>query len=100
MTTKKYIKDYPRPQFVRDNWVDLNGEWRFGFDDTRTGEAEGWQRSFGETAALSFPSHTRRRLAASGRKLIIRASGTIDSWIFQQRLKASASSCIFKRSII
>ena len=22
---KCYKKDYPRPQFVRDNWVNLNG---------------------------------------------------------------------------
>lgn len=27
--TKKYIKDYPRPQFVRDGWLCLNGEWVF-----------------------------------------------------------------------
>ena len=24
---------YPRPQFVRENWIDLNGEWKFAFDD-------------------------------------------------------------------
>ena len=24
---KCYKKDYPRPQFVRDNWVNLNGTW-------------------------------------------------------------------------
>jgi beta-galactosidase/beta-glucuronidase len=26
---------YPRPQLVRDNWVSLNGEWDFTFDDER-----------------------------------------------------------------
>jgi Beta-galactosidase/beta-glucuronidase len=39
MTTKMYIKNYPRPQFVREQWVDLNGEWNFAFDDANTGEA-------------------------------------------------------------
>ena len=24
--------EYPRPQFVRDNWQNLNGEWQFEFD--------------------------------------------------------------------
>ena len=26
---KCYKKDYPRPQFVRDNWMNLNGKWNF-----------------------------------------------------------------------
>ncbi|GLX66046.1 glycoside hydrolase family 2 protein [Paenibacillus glycanilyticus] len=39
MTTKMYIKNYPRPQFVREQWVDLNGEWNFAFDDANAGEA-------------------------------------------------------------
>ena len=25
--------EYPRPQFVRENWINLNGEWKFSFDD-------------------------------------------------------------------
>lgn len=25
--------EYPRPQFIRDDWMMLNGEWRFSFDD-------------------------------------------------------------------
>lgn len=24
--------EYPRPQFVRDLWMSLNGEWDFSFD--------------------------------------------------------------------
>lgn len=34
--------EYPRPQFVRDEWVNLNGEWEFAFDDKDEGLAEGW----------------------------------------------------------
>lgn len=43
MTTQNYIKDYPRPQFVRDSWQNLNGEWDFRFDDANVGEIEKWQ---------------------------------------------------------
>jgi len=25
--------EYPRPNFVRDNWMSLNGTWRFSFDE-------------------------------------------------------------------
>ena len=25
-------KEYPRPELVRENWIDLNGEWDFAFD--------------------------------------------------------------------
>ena len=27
-----YIRECPRPDFVRENWVSLNGEWDFSFD--------------------------------------------------------------------
>ena len=30
---KCYKKGYPRPQFVRDEWEDLNGEWQFAFGE-------------------------------------------------------------------
>ncbi len=30
--------EYPRPQFKRDEWLPLNGEWEFEFDDNNQGE--------------------------------------------------------------
>ena len=30
---KCYIKGYPRPQFVRADWLSLDGEWRFAFGE-------------------------------------------------------------------
>ncbi len=33
--------EYPRPQFVRDGWVNLNGEWEFEIDQGCSGEARG-----------------------------------------------------------
>jgi len=37
--------EYPRPQFVRDNnWINLNGEWDFGFDDANVGLKERWYK--------------------------------------------------------
>lgn len=34
--------EYPRPQFVRDEWLNLNGEWEFAFDDANKGRELGW----------------------------------------------------------
>ena len=34
--------EYPRPQFVRDTWLNLNGEWEFAFDDDGKGVQLGW----------------------------------------------------------
>ncbi len=36
--------EYPRPQFVRRNWINLNGTWRFAFDDEDRGRRERWYR--------------------------------------------------------
>ena len=35
--------EYPRPQFRRDEWMSLNGEWEFSFDDNDEGKIKGWQ---------------------------------------------------------
>ncbi|KAF4326260.1 hypothetical protein G195_000316 [Phytophthora kernoviae 00238/432] len=35
-------QDYPRPQFVRKDWMSLNGEWEFEFDDHNKGRSENW----------------------------------------------------------
>ena len=34
--------EYPRPQLVRDQWLNLNGEWEFAFDDADEGLRLGW----------------------------------------------------------
>lgn len=31
--TDTYRNEYPRPNFMRDNWLSLNGEWDFSFDN-------------------------------------------------------------------
>ena len=37
-------KEYPRPQFRREGWQSLNGEWEFAFDDKNEGIKSGlWQ---------------------------------------------------------
>ena len=52
---KCYKKDYPRPQFVRDNWQNLNGVWDFGFDDENEGEKECWFEKFQRDRTIQVP---------------------------------------------
>jgi len=52
---KCYIKDYPRPQFVRKTWENLNGTWDFGFDDSNAGEAEKWYENFKGDRTIQVP---------------------------------------------
>ena len=52
---KCYIKDYPRPQFVRKDWENLNGIWSFGFDDQNIGEIEKWYKKFKGELTIQVP---------------------------------------------
>lgn len=37
--------EYPRPQFERENWINLNGVWKFCFDDEDKGLQQRWYLS-------------------------------------------------------
>ena len=36
--------EHPRPDFYREAWVNLNGEWQFAFDDQDVGRKQGWMQ--------------------------------------------------------
>ena len=47
--------EYPRPQFVRKEWLNLNGVWTCEFDPGRSGVARGLCRSAGFTQTILVP---------------------------------------------
>ncbi|RIQ15744.1 glycoside hydrolase family 2 protein, partial [Jiangella rhizosphaerae] len=54
--------DYPRPQLVRDDWVDLCGEWGFAYDDADAGRAERWYTAaepFDRTITVPYPPESK-----------------------------------------
>ncbi|MUG66857.1 glycoside hydrolase family 2 [Paenibacillus campinasensis] len=57
MTTNshKYIKDYPRPQLVREQWENLNGQWDFRFDDSQEGELGRWYEGLQADRKITVP---------------------------------------------
>ena len=49
---------HPRPQLVRDSWIDLSGNWGFAHDDDDRGRSAGWQEGaapFERTIVVPFP---------------------------------------------
>ena len=63
---KCYIKDYPRPQFVRSNWENLNGSWDFRFDDRNIGEHEQWYKDFQGEQKIQVPFTYETELSGIG----------------------------------
>ena len=48
--------EYPRPQFRRESWQSLNGEWEFVFDDTNDGVMSGlWQGKMSLPLKINVP---------------------------------------------
>ncbi|HEV8044041.1 MAG TPA: glycoside hydrolase family 2 TIM barrel-domain containing protein, partial [Rubrobacter sp.] len=52
--------EYPRPQLRRQQWTNLNGEWRFAFDDESVGLAGGWQNASTQDLGANGPPFDRR----------------------------------------
>lgn len=49
------INNYPRPQLVRNNWQNLDGEWNFTFDDENIGEKEEYFNKFPKGKKILVP---------------------------------------------
>lgn len=65
--TRYYKANYPRPQFVRESYMDLNGEWDFRFDDGDEGIAAGWQNGF-EGQKITVPYSYESKSSGIGRR--------------------------------
>ncbi|MBQ9859595.1 MAG: beta-galactosidase [Clostridia bacterium] len=37
-----YRQEHPKPQFLRENWLNLNGEWQFEIDNAKSGTYRGY----------------------------------------------------------
>ena len=55
--------EYPRPQFERNDWVNLNGTWTYSFDFGRTGRERNWQQSAGFPNTILVPFCPESRLS-------------------------------------
>ncbi len=62
------IKDYPRPQFVRNEWTNLNGKWDFRFDDEQIGLKNDYARGFEPETTINVPFAFQTEASGIGRE--------------------------------
>lgn len=55
--------EYPRPQFVRNEWMNLNGEWNFEFDDNNLGQKEKWFLNHKYSKKINVPFAFQTKLS-------------------------------------
>ena len=59
-------KEYPRPQFVRKGWMNLNGEWQFEIDHGGSGRARGLVEKESFESKIIVPFCPESRLSGVG----------------------------------
>lgn len=65
--------EYPRPQFERDSWVNLNGEWTYQFDFGKSGKEKGLEKTNGFTEKITVPFCPESPLSGVGHTDFINA---------------------------
>ncbi len=60
--------EYPRPQFVREPWVNLNGTWTYTFDFGKSGMQRGFAYSEGFNDRITVPFCPESALSGVGHK--------------------------------
>ncbi|MBR4901503.1 MAG: hypothetical protein IKZ46_11245 [Victivallales bacterium] len=65
--------EYPRPQFERLDWINLNGEWTYEFDFGLSGRERGLQKSAGFDGKINVPFCPESKLSGVEHKDFILA---------------------------
>ena len=61
--------EHPKPQFRRDAWMNLNGEWAFELDNGRSGKARGLQAADAKLSGrITVPFCPQSELSGVGHK--------------------------------
>ena len=58
--------EYPRPQFERAEWVNLNGQWTCELDFGKTGDQRGWKNSKALSRKITVPFCPESSLSGIG----------------------------------
>jgi beta-galactosidase/beta-glucuronidase len=70
MNTNIPRPEYPRPDFERSEWLNLNGEWDFEFDDNNVGEKNKWYMGSEFSKRILVPFCYQSPLSGLGDKTI------------------------------
>ena len=61
--------EYPRPQFERTSWINLNGEWSFTLDLANTGAERNYYNSKGFDSKITVPFAPESKLSGIGLRI-------------------------------
>lgn len=79
-TTTTYQRtEYPRPQFQRESWKNLNGNWKFAFDDQNIGEKDQWHQNPAFSTDIQVPFTYETKASGIGEQ-------TFHPFVWYQRL--------------
>ena len=59
-------KEYPRPQFEREAWLNLNGQWDYTFDFVDTGKEKGYHKATSFEGKITVPFCPESKLSGVG----------------------------------
>ena len=60
--------EHPNPQWERKNWKNLNGEWMFEIDNSKSGEERGLQKADTLSRKIVLPFCPESELSGIGEK--------------------------------
>ncbi|MFC0471788.1 glycoside hydrolase family 2 protein [Halalkalibacter kiskunsagensis] len=58
--------EYPRPQFIRNEWINLNGQWLFDYDDKNKGLEKEWFKGHDFSKEITVPFSYQSELSGIG----------------------------------
>ena len=63
---KQMRTEYPRPRLERAEWLNLNGEWQYTFDFSRSGDARDWKNAAAFEGKINVPFCPESKLSGVG----------------------------------
>jgi beta-galactosidase/beta-glucuronidase len=78
-------QEYPRPQFERHDWVNLNGTWTYSFDFGKTGREKNWQNKDRFDGQITVPFCPESKLSG------VQYTDFINSIWYQRRLSVPSA---------
>ena len=96
--------EYPRPDLVRDDWFNLNGEWEFEFDDADAGVRKGWQTGHEFSRRINVPFAYQAPLSGIGDRerhhvIWYRRRFEVPSGWYGRRVRLNFGACDYETSV-
>ncbi len=96
--------EYPRPSCVRPDWLNLNGEWQFIFDDADRGRRSGWESGQAFARQIIVPFTFEAALSGIGETAVhpvlwYRRSVDLPREYLSGRLLLHIGACDYETSI-